>query len=240
MKPAYDKKRVRFLIIIGVIFIGLIIWLIVYGLSQQQENDPVTIKGLDSSVKNLSEESREEILAMLHNTIQLNVEEGYPVSTIKDITIREGSVVQEEIVAGRQYSGDFIVDIESIKQSYRIQFSYSLNEGTSFTGGYPVVVNCLPEEELIYGPFNCIDITSREFEGQDPVLSFTPYNSLNFEVRSIQNEEGVVSLFVTFLPTDTDYRLGINEAISRYKNEFLTWMRTNGLNPDSYLITYSH
>ena len=54
------------------------------------------------------------------------------------------------------YSGDFIVDIPSVQQSYRITFDYSNNKDT-VVGGYRILVTCLTTSPKIYPDFNCQD-----------------------------------------------------------------------------------
>lgn len=53
-----------------------------------------------------------------------------------------------------EYSGEFIVDIPDIQQSYLVKFNYSSNPD-EFMGGYAALVYCLPDDKMIYPDFGC-------------------------------------------------------------------------------------
>jgi len=91
----------------------------------------------------------------LYFTAGLNTLDGIPrnITTI----IRDGSFSQTE--NDGIYATIFIVDIPEIKQSFRIENSFS-NRSMSDTNlvDYTTQVWCLDKSELIFGDFDCKDI----------------------------------------------------------------------------------
>lgn len=80
-----------------------------------------------------------------------------------DIVIRNGSFQQNLRDNTMTYETTYIVDIPSIKQSYRIEDWWSPIEKYN-AGGYTTVVTCLKQDEMIYPSFNCIDQIMKEKE----------------------------------------------------------------------------
>lgn len=236
MNPSYDKNKLKTLYIAIGAFIILVVSISIFGILSTEKS--VVINDLNKYAKNLNPDNLKEILYSLNQTLLLNNDNIKPVD-IKDINIRGESFKQNELVAGKMYDGSFIVDIESIKQSYYIQYSYSTNKDEFDTGGYPVLVTCLDEKDLIYGKFDCVDIVKEESGSVDPVVLITPHSTLSYSVRSLY-ENDKVSLYVKFSPTGADYRIGIDSAIEGYKNQFLDWLKSNNLNPENYNIIYSY
>ena len=115
------------------------------------------IVNYDSVVRNLPQQRRDNASKMLLYTLADN-----GVSTIpSDITIRDGSYSQTIDPNTMTYYTTYIVDIPSIKQSYRITDQYSAVESYDPTS-YATVVTCLDQDELIYGSFNCSDQIKQE------------------------------------------------------------------------------
>jgi hypothetical protein len=111
-------------------------------------------------VKNLSEDRHLLIEQELFKTIQLNFGE-QSVPDVKDAVIRNGSY--QQTLNNNIYHTSFIVDIESLKQSYGIvdRFSY-LPPDISGLYSEAALAVCIDKQELIYGDFNCTDRIKQE------------------------------------------------------------------------------
>lgn len=116
-----------------------------------------TINGLYERTENVSVERIKLIEETLFATIDMNIK-GADLSA-SDVTIREGTYQQVVDDTVRQiYYTTFIVDIPSLKQSYRVNDYYSpLPNAVSGLRDYTTLVLCLDAEDLIYGEFNCMD-----------------------------------------------------------------------------------
>ncbi len=111
------------------------------------------INDLDEYDKNLPIERHDLIKQNLFETIAMNFPDSNP-TDITDVKIREGSFNQDFDDQTQIYSTSFIVDIPSIRQSYEITDSYSPTESLA---DYATLVLCLDDNDLIYGPFDCMD-----------------------------------------------------------------------------------
>ena len=115
------------------------------------------ISNYDSVVQNLPESHREYANQMLLYTLQDNGVNSVP----GDITIRDGTYQQSVDDSKMLYTTTYIIDIPSVKQSYRITDTYSPISEYDPTS-YATVVTCLNTNELIYGDFGCHDQIMQE------------------------------------------------------------------------------
>lgn len=115
------------------------------------------ITNYDTVVKNLPQQRKNDASKMLLYTLNDNGVSAIPT----DIIIRDGSYNQTTNTNTMTYYTTYIVDIPSIKQSYRITDQYSAIDNYDPTS-YATVVTCLDNDELIYGDFNCSDQIKQE------------------------------------------------------------------------------
>jgi hypothetical protein len=172
-----EGKRKALLAIVITLFVAIpIIIAIVFGnpsqpladdtrqQTVQPEADPAikfpSISNYNEYVRNLSSEERSLLESALYNVIVFNLRGTDPMN-ISDIQIRKDSY-RQELVSPDLYITEFIVDIASIKQSYRVWDAYSLAGSGAYMGEYPQLILCPTAEELIYGDFDCKDAISME------------------------------------------------------------------------------
>jgi hypothetical protein len=241
MKLSLSRKQIIALLGVGFILVCIGIYVLFQSLNKNPNGDSVSIQGYDKKVKNLPVEYKDSFTAMLFKTIKYNSPEGKTsatITSINDAVIRAGSEKQNTVTAGSQYSGSFIVDIASIRQSYKVQYEYSTNPNDGFTSGYPLLISCLDASELLYGDFHCKDTFSQNNSVTDPIVGILPYSSLDFKIIAIQSSDGKVSLEITLLLSDSDRRSNIDSAIATYKNEAAKWIVSQGYDPTKYTINY--
>ena len=108
-------------------------------------------------VKNLSDKTRTEIESTLYWTISDNLHGQNPPTS--GAVIRKNSYKQDFTNVARQiYLTSFIVDLENIKQSYRVNSYYSpLPPEITGLVDYTTLVLCLDTADLVYGEFDCTD-----------------------------------------------------------------------------------
>jgi hypothetical protein len=111
-------------------------------------------------VENLPDSRIKLIEGVLSDTVKMNVSSGTDIN-VSDAVIRDGTYRQTLSNPSKQvYLTAFIVDIPSLKQSYRVEDYYSpLPAEVSGLYDYANPISCLDEKELIYGDFNCTEIT---------------------------------------------------------------------------------
>lgn len=244
-QPISRKKAAIILIVAMVLFMGFIYLLNIFFQSDENKFGKfIKIQNYSSKVKNLSGETREAIESTLYNTVEKNVDTTtIEPSKIKDAYIRDNSNKQEYNAQSTVYSGTFIVDMESIKQSYRVTYKYS-HRNTADTGGTPISITCLAPNELIYGDFNCQDIISAQSNDYDEVTSVIPYHGLSFALTpdATQAGRGLVINARLIIPEidlsgDKASQLAV---IEQYKNEVRKWLESKGINPDDYEIDYNY
>ena len=218
---------------------------IIWGISllfQKDENQFgkfIRIQNYTSKVKNLPGDVRDATESYLYNVTKMNVNDSVNVSKISDAHIRDGSDTQEE--QSGVYTGSYIVDMESIKQSYGVSYTYS--DDDSKMGGNPIVIQCLPKEKLIYGEFKCTDLVSEQSSTTDPLIRYLPYENFSFKISPDATQGDTLVLVTTLsipesdLKGSQDSRLAV---INAYKSQVEDWIRSKGADPNKYIITYNY
>lgn len=225
---------------IAVLFVGIIIYIsVIY--SQNQYGNGVNINGLDSTVKNISKERKDSIKTTLYNTIKINSVSESEINKINDANIRSDSNAQDYDKNLKNYSGSFIVDIASIKQSYLVQYTYSPSSNNADLAGNPTSVLCLEKSKLIYGEFGCKDIFTQQTGAEDPIIQYLPKSTLSYQIDGVVDADNKLqSLDVQFQLSNADYKTGVEAAVAQYKNEVNSWILSLGLNPQGYVINYNY
>lgn len=235
-----QRKQITVIIIVSIIILGIIGTLIT--LLAPKESNPygknIPISNYKDEVKNLPYEREQAISAALYNTVKLNGVDDEKL--INHAIIRAGSTIQEYKEKGETYKGGFIVDMETIRQSYQVTYSYSKRETNN--SGYSVVITCLPKDKLIYGDFSCTDLLRKESGTTDPIIQFLPYSALTYSITP-DSTSGSLVLRVTLKIPDIDLsgdKASKKQTITLYKDEVKSWIRSHGLSPDSYTIIYNY
>jgi hypothetical protein len=238
-----NKKLKKMIFIIVSIVVGLVLLTtFIYQLSNRnQYGDVVRIQGIDRAAKGLSKERKDVIMLSLHETILLNTDENFhdKISSIRDVVVRSGSIVQEFGDNNNQIQGSFIVDIASLEQSYIIMYAYSSDPDDGFMSGYPIATSCVNNESLIiYKDFKCKDILSLESgeDGLNSIIQLLPYETLSYRIFSPNDGELLIDMYLS----EFDIREGVSKSVNKYKAEILSWIKSNGYNPDDFSITYRY
>ncbi|MEV8358478.1 hypothetical protein [Microbacterium sp. NPDC076895] len=243
-----DAPRKRIVIagavLLVLLFIGLVIWLWPRG-EDNQYGEGVEIGGYSGQVNNLPSDYLDGFEAALLKMVRYNGISDAEASDIRDATIRDGSAKQTYLDGkGTGYSGSFIVDIASIKQSYEIQYEYAAPNTGVTTSGYPVLVNCLDTDQLIYGDFGCKNLYAAESEDLDPLVSHLPYKNLTYQINADSTAGGdKLRLNVKLSIPDIDLsgdEASRRQTITLYKAEVTKWISSQGVDPANYDIHYNY
>jgi hypothetical protein len=200
---------------------------------EPKDNGQVPISNLDESTKNISPSRRIDILYVLHDIVAFNTNDSVNTRSITDAVIREGSDTQSSPQNGH-YEGSFIVDIASIKQSYRITYRYSA-QNDSFDKGYPIVASCLDASELKFGAFDCKDPNVDLVIPTDPLLKKLPYITPYYTING-QEADGKKTLIIQIMVNTNGART--MTLFNRYKEEAKAWLASQTSSLDGYTIEW--
>jgi hypothetical protein len=161
---------------------------------------------------------------------------------ITDATIRQGSYVQNYDNTTDTTSVDFIVDIPSLKQSYRAHYEWTnivTQEGGLVDPERGMkMLQCLPTSQLIYSDFKCKDQMVEQYGWPyyDEILEHLPYHGAStyyiYPARTTSNKPLLVIHLNT---TESNSTLSI-----RYKNEALSQIRAWGFDPSNYDVNFEY
>ena len=241
-----SKKRLVIIgVIAGVVLIGLVILLafLFRDTGRNQYGERIRIQNYEEMVENTSSEMRDAKESYLYNIVKLNTDKDFDATTIKDAYIREGSAKQNYAQRDRYYSGSFIVDMESIKQSYWVQYTYALDESNPNVSGSPVVISCLPEDQLKYGPFDCKDLVSEQSAANDVLLQYLPYQNFSFRISPDATRGERLTMIVRLSIPQLQLKGSAEtrrQAVAQYKEQVESWIISKGADPASYDYEYNY
>lgn len=242
-----QPNRVKQLFIIGgIVFVVLIIIVSIVGvlMNQNPYGESIDIKNYGEKVKNISDDYEHNIEAQLYTAVQFNSEEKVNGAEVDDAYIREGSDTQSEVKRNEQYSGSFIVDIESRKESYKVQYAFSRAENDPFVSGYPILITCVDADEVKYEEFDCKDGSEDDvvIQGAASIVNFLPHDTVSYALRAVLEGETVTleaDLHIPSMDLSGD-EASRREVVAMYKQEVTTWITTQGFNPADYTIEYNY
>lgn len=235
-----DVKQKITIISIGLVFIAIFV-LLFFLQPHNKYGSEIGINNYDKYISNLPTDRRDAINSNLYNIVELNLKSGN--ASINDATIRENSNVEDYNKETNTRLGSFIVDIESVKQSYLISYNWTSDNNNINVSGYTATITCLPLEKLIYGDFGCKDDFSahKDYIKNNPILDYLPYSTFNYEVTAnTNNDNKKVNLDVNIILYSYDTRDGRQDiSINKYKSEITDWIKSKSLNPSDFTINYN-
>ncbi|MDB5165247.1 MAG: hypothetical protein JWM00_137 [Candidatus Saccharibacteria bacterium] len=246
-------SRTRKIIIIFVLAVLVIFAVFIYFSLRNPYGNYLDISNLDQHTSNKpSDEDRVNFIKHeLFNAVSDNIDHHLDSNSIKDIVIRKGSFNQDLDKYTNVNTVSFIVDIASIKQSYRVSYQWD-NDGKYGSkvelDEYGTKVNCLPIDELKYGDFDCTD-KSREETGEenyDPVGLVLPhrvgskYTIIDYTKSTSPNGGApIITLLVDVYSSKLSPEI-TDAALDNYSIEIEKWLSSKKLDPKRYIVYYSY
>jgi hypothetical protein len=214
----YDKKFLRIAgVVLGVAVVIFALFIVF------RKSDTIVIGGYDDKVHNLTSANRDFIFKSLYNTVSINMPKGES-PNVNDAVIRKGSDSQVFDKSRNLYEGEFIVDMKSIEQSYHISYLRSDDENNVYIRG-DTFITCLPEDELIYGDFDCVDM----FSEQDVSLKDQfPYVDISGPFKITYTGEG----------EHGEMKLAVTNSTPDGRKNALKWLRSKNIDPTDVVIDY--
>ena len=236
------SQRKRIIIIASIVIVFIILPILIYVLvsGKNTYGDSISISNLSSFTKGqpTNQERIDFIQYNLFNVINMNVKKPIKSNSLSDAKVRDGSFLQTDNDIDNSHEVTFIIDIESIKQSYGASYQWSDAKNIS-NNEYGTQVTCLPIDELKYGDFNCIDerIEEKGRENYDPIQNILPHTvQYKYTIKSYskQSNSYITVDVEAFIPKWSNP----DETINQYTTEIKEWIRSKKLDPEKYRFNY--
>jgi hypothetical protein len=243
-------NKQKILVIFAVVAIVLLIVVAAISLlSKDQAEEEIDTRG-KVDISNITEYTEDKP----QNTYWLNsveeellrlvrVNSGQPnlkASDITDAAVRKDSFNQTYNGTTDINAVDFIVDVPSMKQSYRAHYEWAsktLNEANSDPNRGMNMLKCPMSNQLKYGEFKCTDAVTTEtgWPYYDDILEYMPYYSDSYYIYAgrATGSKPVVLVHIGAVATDTS-------LTKQYTDEALNQIKAWSKNPTDYDIKYEY
>ncbi len=187
---------------------------------------PVVIQNLNDYMGSISNKDKRA----LNEAVSDYLDEYFDINeTPEDVYIRENTFSDEK--SGKLTIAHFIIDIDSLKISYQIDFTYPYGDHTSVNP----VFNCpsltetrYPETECV-GTFNSSSLVKAEQD--NPVNKILPIK--------VDSKEARYDIFGFFdQDNGNKFSLNIVDYSCNNREKALELIRSKGFNPDDYTVNY--
>jgi hypothetical protein len=238
-KQSNNRQKLILLALLAIIIIGLIFFLLPKPHTNPYGNQ-IPITNLKSVIPNLPQDRIDAISTSLYNRVSSLYQDD--LSDISAI-VREDSAENNFDSGQELHYGNFIVDIAAVKYSFKVYFEWADNPNNPNLSGYAVVINCLPENQLIYGTFPCQDDTSTTDPINDSITKHLPFMNTDFSIKLSVNDQNAISLVVELFFVSWDYDESGQPkpaAIARQKKLVADWFTSRNLDLHKYTINYKY
>lgn len=244
MQQQYSVKRIIIMALLAFTVISVVISLFSYFAAQKSQ-----YAGEELQIANLGEFTRgkpsdkqtvDYIKHSLFLIVNINAKSPVASNSIDDILVRDGTFTQTYSKETDVHDVGFLVDIASIKQSYRLSYQWVTDvKNRDNTDQYGTMALCPSKEELRYGDFNCKELLSGEdvIEPDDPILQYLPHSDSNYQITL--DPDLRKTLNVTLQTSAADERIDPDAAIASYRQAVRDWITSVGLDPGTYTINYT-
>lgn len=234
LKKYLNSPGVRLVIAFAIPVIVVLILIMIYVLSR-----PETVVEPKLVIDNFSEvlpEVPTNTEALIEEKLYEQVVESGVAEVPKDGAMIRGGTVDGFAIQDF-HVGSFIVDIDSVEQSYIMKYYYGELEGEyEIEESASVMAYCIEDsDEMIYTDFTCR--ASRDFVKPDPIQYILPRTFDSYLLTytySLTSESGY-AVVVTYDPPESVYLSG---KVEEFENESMAKIREflakAGVDPDNY------
>ena len=206
-------------------------------------NQKVIIQNLTSCSENISAPAKNLLFTQLYPYInQQNQLSNTPTASTYYATFRDNSCQTTEFKdqAGASYQTTAIIDLESLKYSYKITYYWTKSTNAPKDVDLASVsLYCLTDKELIYGPFDCQSLPGIQIES-DPILSILPYFGDGFTVTptlSTTSNSGY-GINILYNPSTSIYLSGETEKFQTEADDnIINYLTSHGIIIEDYTLT---
>jgi hypothetical protein len=214
--------RTRLLTISGIVIFLLACVSIYIFIDNRIES--ITVNNYNTYVKDLPLEHRSSINNALYLAVKLNLVDGEKI--IKSpASIRKDTITNTYDEDRDVHSGNFIVDLKEIRQSYEVTYDWSEDKNNPNISGYPTTVKCLSNDEaILYKDFICKD--GSESSGL-PLENQLPYTDIN----------GPFKIIYMYKQDNIDV-IGVTNSTPNGRKKAIEWIKSKNIDPSSIIINY--
>lgn len=231
----------------GIIFIIVKVWLegVFY---KNPYGDEIAISNFDEYFKEVPNDYKERIFYNLYNMVKRNLPDEDTDELNKAVgEVRESSVERRFNSETNVHYDSFLVDLETVRQTYRVQFEWSTNKDNQYIVGADVILTCPKKSESAYDDFQCIDMFIEQKEIADRIYEEFPIiESLPIDIAYYERKTGrYISYRIAgaLSEDEKEYTITItdrsgenyNLALERIREQ---WCGRSKCNPDDYKIKY--
>lgn len=226
-----NKKRAFLVVFIFILLVGLISVAYYY----QQNSNKISIENIDKYFKKIPNSRKNDLYRALYTQL---TNDGVLSKYKSDATIRNNSISEIYYKDSKIYKNTFIIDIPSIKESFKINILWS-NYSNVDLGGNSLLFSCLEKSEIIYSSFNCKKSLGLPEIIDDNIIQYLPYSVSNYSIVLKSNTGDKISLYIDiFLDLADTENNKTDASIAKYKLAAINWIKSKNLNPENYIINY--
>lgn len=223
------EQKLGVVVVSQLLLIGIIA-LVLHSFLAEPSHVEIAEGGDTAESANVPENVKDFVEDNIWQVIKLNVP-GVDTNNVDDVVVREGSYEEEENDDG-SISMNFIVDIDSLKQTYTVSTGVSKDKKTV----YEVVVDCPPLSEMKYKETVCHGMYHNTYS-LDLYVPYAVYPD------GFDSDDAQQPLAPNYMITGDEDNHTLNIMVSvcdeeRFKNEALEYLKTTPINLDEYTINY--
>lgn len=248
-----ERKKVKIFVVICVVaFIGAVVFAI-FNYLYVNYNNMVKVVNLGDCAEGVSKAIKETTFSNLYEfvTYQNKINDKDMASTY-DGMVREGTCTVRDSInqEGKMTftSVDFILDIEELQYSYRVEFNYIKpgSDRSEYVDLGSTMVSCLREREMIYPDFGCdkneLILNTNGYAIDWEIFSALPYIGDGYTLTYTLSPESVSGYSIVFkynIPED-EFKNGTYEDFIKKRREMAKdYLKDNNVNLDDYSLIES-
>lgn len=236
----FNKNPKFYLILASVIFIIGVSVIIFFAIYNTTHDEKITITNIDDYVGTMPNDKKQDIFSTLYRAAEINSDKDVATLSTATATIREKTFSETYDSYTLTYSGEFVVDIESIKQTYHIYYDWSKDRDTDklLSSSYSASANCPNKSEMIYDFFLCknpySDPNTAKYDTLSEILPYSTEtkNGTSVSVSTVDYYYGSEEPFIR-VSVDA---CGEDKLVEEGKQLFKSYLLTYNLNIDDYNV----
>lgn len=217
------KKAIIIIIIYVILSVALVIFFLIINNTYK----------LSEITKEMPAEYSEQLTTSLERF--LNSEGGFS-GNIQNLPVRKDSIIEENTNGITMLS--FIIDVDSIKQSFLIHFSYPVPNNQNLEN---LTIECVPLDKVKYKDSNCITSSNStallKAEQENPIYKLLPLSI--YDETEVGGEPSKLLYEINGnFKDNSSFEINIIDYQGGNYENALNQIRAMGFNPNDYKVNY--
>lgn len=226
MMPEKTKKA---LVVMGV-FILLVIAGFVIKNIVDKAGQPLTIKNSGKYLSSAPDDYEKTLLAQIYAVAK----DSLPADTDENTFIHDAEIRKDSFTENKENgvtSTHFLLDIDSLKMTYAVDFAWSKDKKKILSDS--IVVNCPPISEMKYPETKCYGMYNNTSSPELylPYTAFTDDGQIKYQVTLSED------LYIINIYTNACNDKSLE---NEYKEEALKWLKSTPINYQNYSLYYNN